>query len=78
MARPVAPPGFQHRDAVHLRQADIEHHRVIGLAVAEEMPLLAIEGAIDHVAGIGQRRGQLAVEVGIVFDDQKAQVSLRS
>ena len=25
------------------------------------MPLLAIEGAIDHIAGIGQRRGELAI-----------------
>ena len=25
-----------------------------------------VEGAIDHVAGVGQRRRQLAVEIGIV------------
>ena len=49
---PVAAPRLQHRDAVHLRQADIEHHGVVGLAVAEKMPLLAVEGAIDHIAGI--------------------------
>ena len=48
----VAAPGLQHRNAVHLRQADVEHDGVIGFAVAEEMPLLAVEGAIDHIAGI--------------------------
>jgi poly-beta-hydroxyalkanoate depolymerase len=39
--------------------------------------LLAVEGAIDHIAGVGQRRGELAVEIGIVFDDEKAQGDLR-
>ena len=51
-AASVAAPGFQHRDAIHLRQADVEHDGVIRLAVAEEMPLLAIEGAIDHITGV--------------------------
>ena len=74
---PVAPPGFQHRNAVHLRQADVEHHRVVGLAVAEEVALLAIEGAVDDIAGVGQRRGELAVEIGIIFNDEQAQAGLR-
>ena len=73
----VAPPGLQHRDAVHLRQADIEHDRVIGLAVAEKVPLLAVEGAIDHIAGVGQRRGELTIEIGIIFNDEQAQARLR-
>ncbi len=74
---PVAAPGLQHRNAVHLRQADIEHDRVIGLAVAEKVPLLAVERAIDHVAGVGQRRRELAIEIGIVFNDEQAQAGLR-
>ena len=73
----VAPPGFQHRNAVHLRQADVQHHRVIRFAVAEEMPLFAIERTIDHVTGVGQRGRELTIEVGIVFDDEKAQGGLR-
>ena len=73
----LAPPGLQHRDAVHLRQADVQHDGVIGLAVAEEMSLLAVERAVDHIAGIGQRRRKLTIEVGIVFDDEKAQGGLR-
>ena len=70
---PGAAPGFQHRDAVHLRQADIENDGVVGLALAEEVAFLAVEGAIDHIAGVGQRRGELAIEIGIVFDNEKAQ-----
>ena len=73
----VAAPCLQHRDAVHLRQADVEHDGVIGLAVAEEVPLLAVERAIDHIAGIGQRRRQLTVEIRIIFNDEQAQAGLR-
>ena len=73
----VAAPGLQHRDAVHLGQADVEHDGVIGLAVAEEVPLLAVEGAIDHIAGIRQRRGQLTIEIRIILNDKQAQAGLR-
>ena len=71
-------PGFQHRDAVHLRQADVEDHGVVGLGLAEIVPLLAVEGAIDHVAGIGQRGGELPVEIRIVLDDEETHAVLRS
>ena len=70
---PGAPPGFQHRDAVHFRQADVEDDGVVGLGIAQIMALLAVEGAVDDVAGVGQRGRELAVEVGVVFDDEQAQ-----
>ena len=73
----VASPGLQHRDAVHLRQSDIEHDRVVGLAVAEKVAFLAIEGAIDDVTGVGQRSGELTIEIGIVFNDEQAQAGLQ-
>ena len=73
MARPVRRQDFQHRDAVHFGQADVEDDRVVGLDLAEIMPLLAVEGAVDDVTGVGQRGGELAVEVGVVFDDEQAQ-----
>ena len=37
------------------------------------MPLLAVEGAVDDVAGVGQRGRKLAVEIGVVLDDEQAQ-----
>ncbi len=37
------------------------------------MPFFAVEGAIDHIAGVGQRRRQLTVEIRIVFNDEQAQ-----
>ena len=73
---PGAPPGFQHRNAVHLRQPDVEDDGIVGLGLAEVLALLAVKSAIDHVAGLGQRRRELAVEVGIVLDDEQAQQNL--
>ena len=60
-----------------LRQADVEHDGVVGLAVAEEVPLLAVEGAIDDIAGIRQRGRKLTVEIRIILDDEQAQIGLR-
>ncbi len=74
---PVTAPGFQHRNAVHLRQADVEHDSVIGFAVAEKMPFFTIEGAINDITGVGQRGGQLTIEVRIIFNDKQAQGDLQ-
>ena len=60
------------RDAVDLGQAQVQHDHVIGLGVAEEVGLLAVRGVIDRVAGVGQRRLQLAGQVGVVLDEQHA------
>ncbi len=69
---PLAPPGLQHREPVHLRQADVQHDGVIGLGLAEEMAFLAIMGAVDGIAGLGQRLDHLAIEIGIVLDNEQA------
>src|SRR3954453_7903567 len=71
---PACPtPSFQNRDAVHLGQADIQNDRVIRLDFAEVMPFLAVEGAIDDVAGIAQSGRKLPVKVGIVLDHEQTQ-----
>jgi hypothetical protein len=59
-------------DAVLLRQAEIEHNGVVGLRLAEEGSLLAVEGAIHHVAGVAQRPDDLPVQVDVVLDDEQA------
>ncbi len=68
--RPSRRQLLEHADAVHLRQADIEDHRVIGLGIAEKMPFLAVEGLVDDIAGIGQRLDDLAVQVLVILDDE--------
>src|SRR5204862_1277851 len=68
-----AAPGLEHRDAVHLRQTDVENDRIVGLALAEEMAFFAVERAIDHVACVDERGRKLPVEIGIVLDDEEAQ-----
>jgi hypothetical protein len=68
-----AAPGFQDRNSVHFRQADIENDGVVGFGLSEIMALLAIEGAIDDIAGVGQRSGELTIKVGVVLDHEEAQ-----
>ena len=45
MVLPALRHFSQHAHAVHLGQAEIEDHRVIGFGVAEEMAFLAVHGA---------------------------------
>src|SRR5262244_851496 len=68
-----AAPRLQHREAIHLGQADVENHRIIGLAFAKKVALLAVERAIDHVARINERGRELPIEIGIVLDHEEAQ-----
>ena len=69
----VAPPLLEHAQAVFLGETEIEHDGVVGLGVAEKMPLLPVERGIDGVARIAQRGDELPVQVGIVLDDEKPQ-----
>ena len=71
------PPLLQDRDAIHLGQAEIEDHHVVGLGVAEEVAVLAVAGAVDGIAGLAQRVAELTVEVWVIFDDENAHVGLR-
>jgi poly-beta-hydroxyalkanoate depolymerase len=41
------------------------------------MSLLAVEGAIDDIAGIRQRRRELTIQIRIIFNDEQAQAGLR-
>src|SRR6516164_10527979 len=61
-------PRLEHRDTVHLGQADIEDDRVIGFAFAEKVTLFAIEGTIDHISRVSECGRKLPVEIGIVLD----------
>ena len=65
------PPFFEHAEAITLGQAKIEHHRVIGLGVAEKVPLFAIGCRINRIASLAQSLDELAFQVRIIFDDEK-------
>ena len=54
----------------------IEDDDVVGLGVAEEVSLLAVEGGIDGVARVAERGDELAIEVRIVLDDEKPQSAI--
>ena len=72
IVRAVLAPFLQHAHAVHLGQAEIQDHRVIGFGVAEEMSFLAVAGRVDDIAGIGQRLLQQALQILVVFNKQNA------
>ena len=69
---PGAPPALEHRQPVDDGQAEVEDDGVIGLGIAEEMALLAVGREVDGVAGVTERRLELARQVGIIFDDEDA------
>ena len=71
----VAPPLLEHAQAVFLGETEIEYDGVVGLGIAEKMPLLAVERGVDGVARIAQRGDELPVQVGIVLDDEKSQTA---
>jgi hypothetical protein len=58
----VAPPLLEHAQAVFLGKAEVKHHGVVRLGIAEEMPLLPVKGGIDRIARIAQCRYELPVE----------------
>ncbi len=53
---------------------EIENDGVIGFGVAQEMAFLAILGGIDDIAGVGESRNQLTVQIGIVLNHQQSHV----
>ena len=68
-----ATPLLEHADAVHLGQAGVEDDEVVGLGLAQEEAVLAVEGGVDGIAGIRQCRDKLTIEIAIVLDHQYAQ-----
>lgn len=64
----LAPPALQHRHAVDLGQAEIQDHRVVGFGLAQELGLLAVCRMVHRIAGVAERRLELARQVRIVLD----------
>ncbi len=69
--RPAAAPFLENRDAVLFRQADVEDDGVVGLGLAEELPLLPVKGAVDGVARLVERLDDLPIEIAIVFHHEE-------
>ena len=72
MSLPLVAPFLEHAHAVHLRQAEVEHGRVIRLGLAEEVAFLAIGREVDGIARLRQRFGKLPAQIGIIFDDENS------
>ena len=66
----------QHREAVDLRQAEVEDHRVVALGSSQELAALAVGGVIHGIARLAQRAAKLLSQLEFVFDDQDAHALL--
>ena len=55
--RPGLAPAPQQRQAVDLRQAEIEDDRVVVLGAPQEVGPLAVAGRVHGIAGLAERRG---------------------
>ena len=60
----------QHRQAIHLRQAQVEHHRVVSLGSSQELGLLPVAGQVDGIPRLTQHPAKLFSQNDFVFDDQ--------
>ena len=50
----IPPPLLQHRDTIHCGQAQVQYDRIIGLRIAQKMPLFPVMGQIHRIARIDQ------------------------
>ena len=67
---PLGTPGTKHRQAVAPRQAEVQHHSVIGFGLAEELGFFTVRSAIHCVARRLESASQLPRQARIVFDHQ--------
>ena len=65
----VAPPA-QERQAVDLRQAEIENHRVVAFGLPEIFAARTVGSAVHGIPRGAERRGQLPGDPRFVLDDQ--------
>ena len=53
------PPAAKQGESIYFRQSEIEYYCVVVLSLREEIGLFPIGGAVDGVAGFGERFRQL-------------------
>jgi len=62
-------PAAKQREAIYPRQSQVEDHSIVLLGVRKKISLLAVGGAIDGVAALAERIGQLAGQQWFVLND---------
>ncbi len=67
-----ATPCLKDGNAIHLRQTDVQNDRIVGFRFAQIVAFLAVESAVDDIAGVRQRGGKLTIEIWIVLDHEEA------
>jgi len=68
-------PVPENRQAVDLRQAEIEHHRVVLFRLSKKVGAFAIKCAINSIASVAKRAGQLAGQPRFVLSQQDLHIA---
>ena len=61
-------PSPQHREPIHLWQAEVQHHSVVALRPPKEVGALAVGGAVDGIPGLAEGGGQLPRQSCFILD----------
>src|ERR1700736_1230901 len=69
-------PFTEHGSTVLFGQAQIQDNGIVRFGVAQEPSFFTIEGAVDGIARVRKRGGDLAVEVLVILDDEQPHASI--
>ena len=67
---------LQHLHAGQLRQAEVEHHRIVGLAGQCQLPLAAVLRPVDGEAGLHEAGADAVAEEPVVFDEKDSHAGM--
>ncbi|MDT4862337.1 hypothetical protein FQZ97_969840 [compost metagenome] len=66
----------EHAEAIHLRQAHVQYHQVIGMLPRQVDTVDAVAGAVDHIATFTQALVQIVGRLGLVLDNKDSHIDL--
>ena len=69
---PLGPPALEHREPIYHRQAQVQHHGVHGLGVAQELRVAPVVSFVHGVSRALQRGAQLGAQLRVVFYKEDA------
>jgi hypothetical protein len=65
-------PAAQQRHPVNLREAEVQHHRVVRLRLCQEIGVFTVGGSVHRIAGLTKRGRQLLGQALLVFSNQNS------
>ncbi|MNT03032.1 hypothetical protein D3C72_1375500 [compost metagenome] len=69
---PLGPPALEHREPIHHRQAQVQHHGIHRFGLAQKLRVSPVVGLVHGVARTLQRGAQLGEQLRVVFYEEDA------